>query len=75
MEPKIIDRNVTLLFEGIGPFSAVLILRVFPLRANTFLEKVIIRFKSKFRGGCDVVLCSQGSISLEERGMVNEELT
>jgi hypothetical protein len=44
MQPEIVDRNGTLVFERIRPFATVLILLVFPLWSNSFLEQVVIGF-------------------------------
>lgn len=56
VQPDVIDIDVALLLERIGPFAAVLILRVFPLRSDALLEKVVVGFESEVRDGSDVVL-------------------
>jgi hypothetical protein len=48
------------LLEGVGPATTVLVLRVFPLRADTVLEEVVVGLGGELRGGGDVVLqCGQ----------------
>lgn len=44
------------LLEGVRPTATVLVLRVFPLRADTLLEKVVIGLGSELGRGSDVVL-------------------
>ena len=56
VEPELIDRDVALLLELIGPLSAVLVLLILPFWPNAFLEEVVVGFKSEFGGGSDVVL-------------------
>ena len=42
VEPKLIDRDVALLLELVGPFSTVLVLLILPFGSNAFLEEVIV---------------------------------
>ena len=61
VKPEIIDRNTTLILELICPFTTVLVLSVFPFRANTGLEEVVIGFQTEF--GCF------GYVILQKRGI------
>lgn len=56
VQPELVDGGGFLVFELVCPFAAMFVLRVFPFRADTFLEEVIVGFESEFRDGCDVVL-------------------
>lgn len=55
------------LLEGVGPAATVLVLRIFPLGADTLLEEVVVGLGSELGRGGDVVLkwgqrtvCEQG---------------
>ncbi len=56
MKPELVDGSGTLVFELVCPFPAMLVLRVLPLGANTFLEEVVIGLEGELRDGGDVVL-------------------
>lgn len=56
MQPEVVDRGSALVSELIGPLAAVLVLRVFPFGTDTFLEEMIIGFKSQFGCRRDVIL-------------------
>lgn len=56
MQPEFVDGDGALLFELVGPFAAVLVLRVFPFGADTAFEEVVVGFKGEFRGRSYVVL-------------------
>lgn len=56
MQPELVDGSGFLVFELVCPFAAMFVLRVFPFRANAFLEEVVVGFESEFRDGRDVVL-------------------
>lgn len=56
MQPKLINGDGTLVLELISPFTAVLVVGVFPFRANTLLEEMVVGFKRKLRGLSDIVL-------------------
>lgn len=56
VQPEVIDRDGTLVFERVGPLAAVLVLGVFPLWTDALFEKVVVRLQAQFRGRCDVVL-------------------
>jgi hypothetical protein len=48
------------LLEGVGPAATVLVLRVFPLRADTVLEEVVVGLGGELGGRGNVVLeCGQ----------------
>jgi hypothetical protein len=58
MQPDVVV-GLTLL-EGVGPATTVLVLRIFPLRADTVLEEVVVGLGGELGGGGDVVLeCGQ----------------
>jgi hypothetical protein len=44
------------LLEGVGPAATVLVLGVFPLRADAVLEEVVVGLGGELGGGGDVVL-------------------
>lgn len=44
------------LLEGVRPAATVLVLRVFPLRADTLLEEVVVGLGGELGRGSDVVL-------------------
>lgn len=46
MKPELVDRDVTLLSEGVRPLSAVLILHILPFWPNTLFEEMVVRFES-----------------------------
>lgn len=56
MEPQVINGDVALLLELVGPLSSVLVLDILPFWSNALLEKMVIGLKSKFGGGGNVVL-------------------
>lgn len=60
MQPEFVDRGGSLVFELVGPFAAVFVLRVFPFGADAAFEEVIVRFQGEFGGWGDVVLCGCG---------------
>lgn len=65
MQPEFIDWCGTLVFELVGPFAAVLVLRVFPFGPDALFEKVVVGFQGQFGGGGDVVLnCVETGISI-----------
>jgi len=55
VQPEVVDGG-GLAFEAVGPFAAVLVLRVFPFGADAFLEEVVVGLKGEFGDGGDVVL-------------------
>lgn len=56
MQPELVDGDGALFFEMVGPFAAVLVLRIFPFGADAFLEKVVVGFQGELGRRCDVVL-------------------
>ena len=56
VEPERVDVDGLLVLELECPLAAVLVLGVFPLRANIPLEKVVVRLQCQVRCRCDVVL-------------------
>lgn len=56
MQPELVDRGSALVPELIGPLAAVLVLRVFPLGTDPFLEEMVIGFQGELGGRGDVVL-------------------
>ena len=58
MEPELINWDVALLLELVGPLSTVLVLLILPFRSNAFLEEVVVGFEGEFGGGSNVVLQS-----------------
>ncbi len=42
LQPQVVDGHGALVFELEGPLSAVLILAIFPLRSDAFLEQMIV---------------------------------
>ena len=65
MQPEFVDWCGSLVFELVGPFPAVLVLRVFPFGTNALFEEVVVGFQGEFGGGGDIVLnCVEGRISI-----------
>lgn len=56
VQPEVIDRHGTLVFERVRPLATVLVLGVFPLWADALLEEVVVCLQAQFRSRCDVVL-------------------
>lgn len=56
MQPELIDRSGTFVFELVGPFPTMLVLRIFPFRADAFLEKVVVGLEGELGDRRDVVL-------------------
>lgn len=56
VQPHLVDVDGLLVFELECPFSTVLVLGVFPFRADAFLEEMVVRLLRKFGGRGDVVL-------------------
>jgi hypothetical protein len=56
VEPQLIDGDIALLLELIGPLSAMLVLLIFPLGANAFFEEVVVGLEGEFGGRSDVIL-------------------
>ena len=42
MQPEVVDGDTLLVLELEGPLAAMLVLRVFPLRLDVFLEEVVV---------------------------------
>jgi len=61
VQPEFVDGDGALLFEAVGPFAAVLVLRVFPFGSYAFFEEVVVGFQGQFGGWSDVVLVVGGS--------------
>jgi hypothetical protein len=56
VEPELIDWDVTLLLELVGPFSTVFILLILPLRSNAFFEEMIVGFEGELGRSSNIVL-------------------
>lgn len=56
IQPQVINRNTLLLLGSVCPFSTVLVLGVFPLRTNAFLEEMVVGLLGELGGEGDVVL-------------------
>lgn len=56
LEPQTIDIDVALVLILVRPLATVLVLGILPLRADTFLKKVVVGLEGEFGNGCDVVL-------------------
>ena len=61
VQPEIINGYGALVLERVRPLATVLVLKVFPLWPDAFLEKVIICLQAQLGGGCDVVLIQRRS--------------
>lgn len=44
MEPEFVDGDILAVFELIGPFAAMFVLKVFPFRADATFEEVVVGF-------------------------------
>ena len=60
LEPETVDVDVALVLVLIRPLATMLVLRVLPLGANTFLEKVVVGLEREFGDGGNVVLKTLG---------------
>lgn len=68
MKPHVVDRNVALVLELVGPFATVFVLDILPFWSHSFFEEMIVGLQGKLRGGGNVVLdTSQGRNGLGER--------
>lgn len=56
VQPQLVDVDVALLLELVGPLAAVLVLGVFPLRPHAGLEEVVVGLEGEIRDRRDVVL-------------------
>lgn len=56
MQPQLVDVDVALLLELVGPLAAVLVLGVFPLWPHAGLEEVVVGLEGEVRDRRDVVL-------------------
>lgn len=56
VEPKRVDVDAALVLVLVRPLATVLVLGVFPLRADAVLEEMVIGLLRKLRNGDDVVL-------------------
>lgn len=56
MQPQLVDANRRLVLELESPFSTVLVLNIFPLRAHTRFEKMVVGLECELAGRADVVL-------------------
>lgn len=56
VQPQSVDVDGLLLLELESPLATVLVLRVFPLRADTLLEEVVVGLEGEFGGRGDIVL-------------------
>lgn len=76
VQPQVVDVDAALVFELVGPFATVFVLRVLPLRSHAGFEEVVIGLEGEVGDWCDVVLDNTVSIdldkgSLEERTYVD----
>lgn len=56
VQPDIVDGNVALLLEAVGPLATVLVLGVLPFWSHALLEKMVVRLQRQLRDGGNVVL-------------------
>ena len=70
MEPEGVDVDGSLVFEGVGPFTAVLVLGVFPFWSDALFEEVVVGFETEVAAGCDVVLDPE--VSAQRHGVRDE---
>ena len=61
MQPKLVDGRSPLVFELVGPFTAMFVLGIFPFGADALFEKMVIGLESQLGGRCNVVLESVSS--------------
>jgi hypothetical protein len=56
VQPEIVNVDQLLLLELESPFATVLVLRIFPLRADASLEEMIVGLESEFGRRRNIVL-------------------
>lgn len=56
MQPKLVDRNISLLLELVGPLSTVLVLNILPFWSDSSLEKMVVGFESQLGGRGNIIL-------------------
>lgn len=56
VQPQLINVDVTLLLELVGPLATVLVLRVLPLGSHAGLEQVVVGLEGQLGNWCNVVL-------------------
>ena len=56
MQPQLVNANRRFVLELESPFSTVLVLNIFPLRAHTRLEKMVVGLERELACRADVVL-------------------
>jgi len=59
VEPQFVDVDALLVFELVGPFAAVLVLRIFPFGADAAFEEVVVGFLGELGGSRNVVLVKE----------------
>ena len=74
VQPELVNGDGTLVLEGVGPFTAVFVLLVFPFGADAFFEEVVVGFEAEFGGGSDVVLQIK-LLTMIHNSHVGKELT
>jgi hypothetical protein len=62
VEPKLVDRDASLVLELVRPLSAVLVLDILPFWADAFLKEMVVGFKGEFRDGSDIVLSGESVV-------------
>ncbi len=56
MEPQLVNGDIALLLELIGPFSTVLVLNILPFWSYAFLEEMVVGFEGELGRWSDIVL-------------------
>ena len=56
VQPHLVDVDVPLVLEGVGPLATVLVLSVLPFWADAGFEKVVIGLQGKVGDGGNIVL-------------------
>lgn len=72
VQPQVIDVDAALIFELVGPFATMFVLRIFPLGPHAGFEEVVIGLESEVGDRCDVVLRIAVSTILG-KGSLDEE--
>lgn len=62
VQPELVDVHERLVAPAVGPFAAVLVLRVFPFGADALLEEMVVGLLGEVGAGGDVVLESVSGV-------------
>ena len=56
VQPEIVNVDVALVLEAVGPLSTMLVLGILPFGAHSLLEEVVVGLEGELGDWCDIVL-------------------